>query len=111
MPDQFRRDPSFVPDVDTTRGRSVSYEDTSFVTGESPIVLDFNADAGRNARDGYVANDGTGDIKVEISDISANTYGGSHTIKSGEILELKGVDIDKIRLTWIADSAYRAFLI
>lgn len=110
MPDQFKRDPSRVPDVPTTRGRSVSYEDTSFVTGDSPIVLDVNADLGRNGRDGYVANDGTGNFTVEISD-DGTSYGGTHTLKEGEVLRIKGVDIDKIRITWVANSAYRVFVI
>lgn len=107
MPDPFKRDPNVVPDVDTTRGRSVSYEDTSFVTGDSPIVLDVNTDLSRNGRDGYLVNDGVGNFTVEISDDGTN-YGGTHTIKAGEILKLKGVDIDKIRITWISNSSYRS---
>lgn len=107
----FKRDPDRVPDIITTRGRSVSYEDTSFVTGDSPVVLDVNTDLGRSGRDGYIANDGAGNFTVEISDVAAGTYGGSHTVKAGEILELSGVDIDKIRITWIANSSYRVFII
>jgi len=106
----FKRDPDRVPDIITTRGRSVSYEDTSFLTGDSPVVLDVNADLGRNGRDGYIANDGAGNFTVEVSD-DGTTYGGSHTVKAGEILEINGVDIDKVRITWIANSAYRVFII
>jgi uncharacterized protein YdeI (BOF family) len=109
MPDPFKRDPNVVPDVDTTRGRSVSYEDTSFVTGDSPVVLDVNTDLSRNGRDGYVANDGSGNFTVEISD-DGSSYGGVHTIKEGEVLRIKGMDIDKIRISWVADSAYRVFV-
>lgn len=106
----FQRDPNTIPDIITTRGRSVSYEDTSFVTGDSPVVLDIATDLSRNARDGYVAVDGAGDIAVEISDDSTN-YGGSHVIKAGEILELGGVDIARVRLTWVSNSSYRCFFI
>ena len=102
----FKRDPNFVPDVQTTRGRDVSYEDTSFVTGDSPVVLDVNTDLGRNGRDGYLIVDGLGDITIEISD-NGSSWGGSHTIKAGEILKLKGLDIDSIRLTWVSNSSYR----
>jgi hypothetical protein len=106
----FKRDPDRVPDVIVTRGRSVSYEDTSFLTGDSPAVHDVNTDLGRNGRDGYVVNDGAGNFTVEISDDGTN-YGGAHTLKIGEVLKLGGVDIDKIRVTWVANSAYRIFVI
>ena len=77
----FQRDPNAVPDTQTTRGRSVSYEDISFVTGDSPVVLDVNTDISRNGRDGYIANDGAGNFTVEISDDGTN-YGGVHTVKA-----------------------------
>lgn len=110
MPKEFKRDPNFVPDVDTTRGRSVSYEDTSFVTGDSPVVLDVNNDLSRNGRDGYIANDGDGNFTVEISNDGTN-YGGVHTIQLGEAMRLKGLDIDSIRISWISDSSYRVFCV
>lgn len=87
-------------------GRTVSYEDTNFLTGDSPIVADVATDLGRNGRDGYVTCDGTGDIKVEVSDDGTN-YGGQHTLKSGETLGLTGLVISKIKITWVSNSAYR----
>lgn len=92
-------------------GRSVSYEDTSFVTGDSPVVLDVNTDLGRNGHAGYIINDGEGNILVEISDIAAATYGGQHTLKKNEILELTSIVIDKVRLVWVTNSSYRCFFI
>lgn len=92
------------------KGRSVSYEDTSFIEGDSPAVLDVNTDLGHNARDGYIAVDGVGNITIEISDDSTN-YGGVHLVKAGEILELSGVYIAKVRLTWVSNSSYRCFFI
>ena len=106
----FQKDPNAVSDTDTTRGRSVSYEDTSFVTGDSPVVLDINSDLSRNGRDGYIVNDGNGNFTVEISD-NGTDYDGAHTLKESEVLNLKGLDIDKIRITWVANSAYRVFVI
>ena len=110
MKKSFQRDTNRVPDAQTTRGRSVSYEDTSFLVGDSPVVLDVNTDLARNGRDGYIAVDGLGSISVEISDNGVD-FGGVHIVKNGEILGLTGVDIDSIRLTWISDSAYRVFCI
>jgi hypothetical protein len=92
------------------KGRSVSYESTSFAVGDSPAVLDVNSDLGRDGRDGYIANDGAGDIKVEISD-DGNNYGGIHTLKEDEVLKLENVSIAKIRLTHVNDSSYRVFCI
>lgn len=91
-------------------GRTYSYEDTSFVSADSPATLDVNEDLGRNAHDGYIVNDGDGDIKVEISDDGVN-FGGQHTIKKDEVLDLYMLDIDTIRLTWVADSAYRVLVV
>ena len=93
-----------------TPGRSVSYEDASFEAGDSPAVLDVNNDLSRNARDGYIIVDGVGNITVEISD-NSTLYGGIHVVKAGEILKLGGIDIAKVRLSWISDSSYRCFFI
>lgn len=91
-------------------GTSVSYEDTSFVTGDSPAVLSINTDLGRNGHDGYIINDGAGNFTIEISQ-NGTTYGGIHTVKNGEELEFTGATINKIRITWVADSSYRALII
>lgn len=112
MPDinAFKRDANRIPDVDRTRGRSVSYEDTSFIAGDSPVVLDFNTDAGRNGRDGYIIVDGSGDIKIEVSN-DGTTFGGLYVAKQNEIFRLKGMDIDSIRLTWVSNSSYRVLVV
>lgn len=110
MVDTFLRDPNRIPDIDTTRGRSVTYEDTSFVTGDSPAVHDVNTDLSRNGRDGYIVNDGAGDFTVEVSNDGTN-YGGLHTVKIGEVMRLKGLNIDRIRITWVADSSYRILVV
>ena len=91
-------------------GRSVRYEDTSFVTGDSPVVMAVNTDLGRNAHSGYVVCDGAGNFTVEISDNGTN-YGGVHTLKSGEILDLDNMVINKIRISWISNNSYRVFAI
>ena len=90
-------------------GRSVAYEDTSFVSADSPAVLDVNTDLGNNGGGGYIINDGKGSIKIEISDDGTN-YGGQHTLKNGEKLSFNGLSIDRIRLTWVSDSSYRVLV-
>ena len=91
-------------------GRAKVYEDTSFVTGESPVTLDVNADLGRNAVDGFVINDGAGNFTVAISDDGA-TFGDALTMKENEVLSLTNMDIDQIKITWVANSAYRVFVV
>lgn len=87
-----------------------TYEDTSFVTGDSPQTHDFNADTGRNAVDGYIICDGPGEIQVDISRNGID-FGDKFTIKKGERVNLIHYDIDKIRVTWVSNSAYRVHLI
>jgi len=91
-------------------GRTKEYEDTSFVTGESPRVLEVLTDLGRNGHDGYIVNDGAGDIKVEVSD-DGTTYGGQHTLKKDEWIDFFMLDIAEIRLTWVADCGYRCMVV
>jgi len=89
---------------------NVTFEDTNFVAGDSPAVLDFNAAAGRNSVDGYVICDGPGSFTVEFTRDGA-TYGGVWTMYSGEMIGVRNYDIDSLKITWTADSAYRVNLI
>lgn len=91
-------------------GRMKSYEDTSFVVGESPRTLDINTDLGKNGRAGYIAIDGPGDITIEISDDGAS-WGDPFTLKSQDSFDLTRLDVDSIRLTHVADTAYRIVVI
>ena len=79
--------------------------------GNSPLILDFNADAGRNALDGWITCDGTGDILVAFSRDGA-AFGDNWTMKEGENTNFRNFDIDSVRLTRIsADSNYRVVLL
>lgn len=91
-------------------GLTGSYEDELFETGESPQTLDVNGDLGKNAHDGYIMNDGPGKLKAQFSN-DGISFGGTHTIKSGEPLLLEKLDIDKIKLIWVADTAYRILVV
>jgi len=90
-------------------GSSVSYEDASFVTGDSPLVVDIATDLGRVGHAGEVINDGSGNILVEIS-ADGSVYGGQHTLKWGDVLDLDNLKVSKIRLTWQQNSSYRIFV-
>jgi len=92
-----------------TRGRTFGYED-SFVAADSPLVLDVITDLGRNAIDGYIVNDGAGDVEIEISN-DGTTYGGTHTLKMDETFSLTNIDTAKLRLIWVANCDYRILVV
>lgn len=87
-------------------GNSVSYEDTSFTSGESPAVLDVATDLGRIGLKGHLINDGPGRLQVEVS-FNGTTYGGLHTVRGGEVFSFDDFQISKIRLTYIEPTGYR----
>lgn len=80
--------------------------DTNFVTGDSPVTLDLNTALGRNAISALIINDGAGSFTFQLS-TDGSTFGDSITLKGGEFREYAGISIDSIRITWVADSAYR----
>ena len=93
------------------QGRTVAYEDSSFVTGDSPVVHDVYTDLKqRPGSDGYIICDGAGDIKVEFSNDGTN-YGSQHTLKASEVLSLTNLEIWLIKVTWVTNSAYRILVI
>ncbi len=91
-------------------GRTATFEDSSFVAGDSPATHNVNAALGRNGHDGYIVNDGAGDLTYQISN-DGNTYGGAHTLKQNETVKLTGLDIDSIKITWVADCGYRIMVV
>jgi len=82
------------------------FEDTSFVTGDSPATLDINAALGRNATSGYIVNDGAGNFTVSFS-VDGAAFGDEITLKKNEVLNWDNQSVDTIRITWVSDSAYR----
>ncbi|MDE0914350.1 MAG: hypothetical protein OSB57_04140 [Planctomycetota bacterium] len=82
------------------------YIDTSFVTGDSPVTHDINTDLTRNARDIWIKNDGAGNFTFALS-FNGSAWSGEVVMKSGEEREFRGLSIDSIRITWVADSSYR----
>lgn len=90
-------------------GSTVSYEDSDFVSGDSPVTLDILTDLGRTGHEGYVLNDGAGDILVAISADGEN-YGGNHRLKWGEQLILNNLKVGRLKLTWQEDSSFRVMV-
>lgn len=92
-------------------GRNFVNEDASFVVGESPRVLDVNDTLGRNGNRGYINVYGAGDLLVEISHSETQAgvpqYTTQFTLRNSDNFDLTGWDLDTIRLTWSADTAYR----
>ncbi len=86
------------------------FEDTNFVVGDSPVLLDVVVALGRTGTRGYIINDGPGDFTVSFS-FDGAIFGGEHTLKSGEILLFKNNTTDTIRITHVTDSAYRVSVI
>ena len=84
------------------------YEDTSFVAGDSPVVLDIFTDLGRETYNGEINCDGDGDILVALSSDGTN-YGDNVRIKQDEKLVTTTHRVKKVRITHSgSDSAYRA---
>ena len=81
------------------------YRDTNFVTGDSPVELDVFTDLGRVAHRGAVLNSGSGDMEVQFSE-DGTVYGDAITLAGGKGIEIDGLAVKKIKLTWVADTAY-----
>ncbi len=86
------------------------FEDTSFVAIDSPVTLDINTALGRNATKGSIINDGDGNFTVAFSTDGA-IFGDDITLKRNEILEFSQISVDSLKITWVADSAYRVIAI
>jgi len=83
-----------------------TFEDTSFVGGDSPAVLDVNAALGRNATEFTVLNDGSGEFTVALSNDGVS-FGNEHLVKDGGTFAIDRISIDSIRLTHVTNASYR----
>lgn len=91
-------------------GLNVVSEDTSFVAGDSPKVLDVNDALKKNGNRGYIICDGSGSILVKYSHADTN-YLTEFTLKSGETFDFTGCEVDTLRIAHSGtDSAYRVHL-
>lgn len=86
------------------------FEDTSFVTGDSPVTLDLNTALGRNAVNGTIINDGPGNFTVSFS-TNGSDFGDEITMATQEQIDFDGISVDSLRITWVANSSYRVLAI
>jgi len=77
--------------------------------GDSPVVIDAYTDLGHYVQDGYIIVD-SGELQCDVTR-DGISYGDKFTIKSGEKVSFLRMDIKKIRLTHVSDSAYRINII
>ena len=90
----------------TTKPNGISYNDNSFAAGDSPIVLDLQADLGRLASDITIANTGDETIDVELS-YDGSTYDTQVRLPARGTINRNRILVSKIRLTHTGDdSAY-----
>jgi hypothetical protein len=109
---EYRKRVSMVLDGDI-----LSYEQTSFASLSSIIVLDVYGSLASLrpgseqyiGHAGFVANDGPGQMAYEFSSDGTN-YGGYHILYGGEILSFENLKINKLRLTRIDDTAFRILI-
>ncbi|MDE2104269.1 MAG: hypothetical protein KGL39_43935 [Patescibacteria group bacterium] len=89
-------------------GPNVVDENTNFVAGDSPHVIDvYGGLNNKLGNRGYIQVDGAGDILVNIAHHSG-VYTNQFTVKTRESFDLSGLDIRTIKLTHSGtDSAYR----
>jgi len=91
----------------------VTDEDTSFEAGDSPKVITVYSSTMHPypVSEGYIVCDGTGNIEVAISQDGTN-YGGTFTMKAGEVVTLGGSRVALIKITHTGtDSAYRVLVV
>ena len=87
-----------------------SYEDSGFVTGDSPATHDVITDLGRPAIQGYISNDGAGDLTFALKLEKAGSFGDEITLKTtDDPWRFEGMDIYQIRVTWVTDTSYRIY--
>ena len=102
--------PVTIESTDATADTPEYFEDTSFVVGDSPVTLDCNTALGQNATGGYIINDGAGNFTVAFSTDGA-AFGDAITMKKNEVMNFENLSVDSLKITHIADSAYRVSVV
>ena len=82
-----------------------SFNDTSFVTGDSPVTHNIHTVLSRNANDGFIDNYGSGDMQYSISEDGTN-FGDNVYLPAGAQDDLRGYSMYHIKVTWVADTSY-----
>jgi hypothetical protein len=98
----------FAIQYEQPKRKSKSYDDSSFVVGDSPATLDVLTDLGALCYVGEIDCDGAGDILIGLSN-DGSTFDDNFPLKAGETFVLNGYELNKLKITHSgADSSYRA---
>jgi len=91
-------------------GNPKKYEGSVAIAGV-PVTLAVYDDLGRNSGDGYIVNDGPGDLQIDIS-FDGAIYCLNVTLKEDEVLELAGLNVHTIIVDATENGTeYRALVI
>lgn len=88
-----------------------SFHDSNFISGDSPVVHDIYSGLNRRTgNNGFIVNDGPGALDFEIS-YDGSTWGDKvRLLSSDNPFRLSDFKIHSIRVTHVADTAYRIFV-
>jgi len=99
---------SLPPSPDVTNPKK--YEG-SVVTAGTPVLLSVYTDLGHNAGNGYVINDGPGDLEVDISN-DGLAFETDITVKEDETISLEGLSVHTLRIDATEDDTeYRVLVV
>jgi len=85
--------------------------ETSVTTAGIPNVHDVKANLERNGGDGYIINDGPGELYVYVS-YDGKTWSNKITLLIKEVLRLSGLSIAKVKIDTDTDgTSYRMLVI
>ncbi len=84
--------------------------DTSFNNADSPVTLDLKTTLGRNSVDGYINNTGSNRFTFTTSEDGTN-YDSAINLEPGLTFSLRALSINKIQITWVADTSYEVFAV
>jgi hypothetical protein len=84
-----------------------NYADEDFVSGDSPVILDFKTDMGRTAASMTVVCDGPGDISIAMSYNGTAFASTEWIVRPQETYHIERSFISSLRITHVTDSGYR----
>jgi hypothetical protein len=91
-------------------GNPKKYEGSVAAAG-TPETLPVNTDLGHNGRDGYIMNDGPGDLKIDVSH-DGLTFEEDITVEVDEAQSLTGLSLHTVKIdATVSGTAYRALVI
>jgi hypothetical protein len=84
----------------------VTAYDLNFVTGDSPILVNFNLALGRNVRNGWLMNFGDGFMTLEYKVSGAGSFSSPILVVPGQTIQFLELNIHTMQLSWVSDTAY-----